>query len=234
MTDLTSLVLPPESRRLDAAPLSDHVYRALRDAICDGSIGEYDHLAQNQIADQMQVSRTPVRDSLLRLAQEGVIHAVGQRGYVVNPLVPRDILDIYQVRMTLEVQAAELAFPLIDPDCIARMESLNNQIAEPDGDVMENYDLNRRFHAVLTGLCPNRLIARILDGVWALPVSRRVYRQHMTSLVNTGRMVSQHRAIIAAARERDQARLLEAIRRHLEVSRAEAGAWLDESSEPGK
>jgi DNA-binding GntR family transcriptional regulator len=209
------------------------VYRALRDAICDGSIRAHDHLAQNQIAGQLRVSRTPVRDALLRLAQEGVIHAVGQRGYVVTPLVPRDILDIYEVRMTLEVQAAELAFPFIDAAQIARMESLNDLIAQPGEDVLANYDLNRDFHAVLTGLCPNRLVRRILDDVWALPVSRRVYRQHMTSLAGTGPMVSQHREIIGAARDHDQPRLLAAIRRHLEVSRAEAGAWLNESGEPG-
>ena len=231
--DLSSLLLPPEARRLDAAPLSDHVYRALRDAICDGTIDEYDHLVQNQIADQMRVSRTPVRDSLVRLAQEGVIRAVGQRGYVVNPLVPRDILDIYEVRASLEVEAAELAFPFIDDAVVARLEDLNQQIGKPGADVLANYDLNHNFHAVLTGLCPNRLIRRILDEVWALPVSRRVYRQHMSSLADTGPMVSQHEAIIDAARDGDLLRLLDTIRRHLEISRAEASAWLDASAAVG-
>ena len=180
----------------------------------------------------MRVSRTPVRDSLVRLAQDGVIRAVGQRGYVVNPLVARDILDIYEVRMSLEVQAAGLAFPFITPAHIAAMESLNERIGQPGADVMANYDLNREFHAVLTELCPNRLIRRILDDVWALPVSRRVYRQHMSTLADAGPMTAQHRQIIEAARDGNRAGLLDVIRRHLEVSRAEASALLAKAGEP--
>jgi DNA-binding GntR family transcriptional regulator len=233
VVDLTSLELPPQARRLDSAPLSDHVYRLLRDAICDGAFESHDHLVQNQIADRLGISRTPVRDALVRLAQEGLIHAVGQRGYVVTELTPRDVLDIYQVRMSLEVQAVDLAFPFISDAHIAQMTELNTQIAE-GGNLRDGYELNRRFHAVLVDLCPNTLIRKILGEVWGLPVSLRIYRQHMASIAETENMVSQHRQITDAVGDRDRPALLDAVRRHLEMSRAEAASWLAGPSPPGQ
>jgi Bacterial regulatory proteins, gntR family len=70
MATVENLQLGPESRQLDSEPVSEQVYRVLRDAICDGVFSDHAHLVQNQFADRLQVTRTPVRDALLHLAPE--------------------------------------------------------------------------------------------------------------------------------------------------------------------
>ena len=85
MVTAESLQLGPESRRLDSEPLSEQVYRVLRDAICDGVFSDHAHLVQNQLADQLQVSRTPVRDALLALAQENLVRASGAKATSSTP-----------------------------------------------------------------------------------------------------------------------------------------------------
>ena len=127
---MTLLKLPPEARRLDSSPLSEHVYQVIRDAICDGVIKEHDHLVQNHLAEQLEVSRTPVRDALLRLAQEGLVRAVSARGFVVNALTPSDILEIYEVRTFLEIPGSISAIPFVTDRHVARMEEINRGIAD--------------------------------------------------------------------------------------------------------
>lgn len=221
---LTPLSLPDNARRLDSMPLSDHVYRALRDAICDGAFEPHEHLVQNRLAEQLNVSRTPVRDALLRLSQEGLIRAVGVRGYVVQELTARDVDDVYEVRLFLEPQAVALGFKNLTDRQIDEMVRLNAEIAHPERHPDDYYELNRSFHEVLIQLCPNSLMRRILSGIWELPVSRRIFRQQMAGHLDVPRMVAEHDGLIEAVRSRDCELVMERLRHHLSESRQEAGA----------
>jgi DNA-binding GntR family transcriptional regulator len=224
---MTSLKLPPEARRLDSLPLSEHVYHVLRDAICDGQIKEHDHLVQNQLAEQLEVSRTPVRDALLRLAQEGLVRAVSARGFAVEALTPTDILEIYEVRMLLEVPASISAIPFVTDRHVSRLEEINRSIATAPIDGATAYDLNRDFHRVLPELGPNRVIQRILSELWDLPVSRRVFRHHVRNHFDAEAMSNGHLAIIEAVAVRSEERLRGALHAHLSEARQEASSWLD-------
>jgi len=230
---LTSLKLPPEARRLDSVPLSEHVYRVLRDAICEGTIEEHDHLVQNQLAEQLEVSRTPVRDALLRLAQEGLVRAVSARGFLVEALTPSDILDIYEVRILLEVQGSVSALRFVSDADATRLRDINRGIAESPADASIGYDLNRDFHSVLPTIGPNRLIKRTLDDLWELPVSRRVFQHHLTNNFDAEAMAQGHEAIIEAVAARSEERLRAALLAHLVEAREEASTWLDRDALAG-
>lgn len=232
LAGIESLELPAEARELSVSTLSDHVYEVLRDAIVNGVLQEHDHLVQNQIAEQLRVSRTPVRDALLRLSQEGVIRSVGARGYVVEELRQRDILNIYEVRLALEVLAYDLAFEHIGDSHVALMKELNEQIATLPAHSQGYYELNREFHSVVTRACPNELIQRILDDLWRLPVSHRVFKHHMAAGVNVERMAEEHAGIIDAVQQRDRQLLLNRTSEHLRHSSEEARQWLGEPPHP--
>jgi DNA-binding GntR family transcriptional regulator len=223
---MPALKLPPEARRLDSVPLSEHVYQVIRDAICDGVIKEHDHLVQNQLAEQLEVSRTPVRDALLRLAQEGLVRAVSARGFVVKALTPSDILEIYEVRTFLEVPGSVSAIPFVTDRHVARLEEINRDIATSPTDAYIAYDLNRDFHAVLLEIGTNRLIQRTLADLWELPVSRRVFRHHVTNQFDAEAMANGHLAIIEAVAARSAERLRAALLAHLVEAREEASTWL--------
>jgi DNA-binding GntR family transcriptional regulator len=222
----TSLKLPPEARRLDSLPLSEQVYQVLRDAICDGQVKEHDHLVQNQLAEQLEVSRTPVRDALLRLSQEGLVRAVSARGFVVEALTLSDILEIYEVRMLLEIPGSISAIPFVTDRHVARLEEINRGIAAAPIDGSAAYDLNRDFHQVLPEIGTNRLIQRILSDLWELPVSRRVFRHHTQNQFDAEAMANGHLAIIQAVATRSEEQLRTALHAHLLEAREEAGIWL--------
>jgi DNA-binding GntR family transcriptional regulator len=223
------LSLPSEARRLDSIPLSDHVYRALRDAILEGVYEPHDHLVQIQLAKELDVSRTPVRDALQRLSQEGIIRSVGARGYVVSSLTPRDILDVYDVRLALEVEAAIIAVEtnLVTDHDLAEMKRLTDLMAQNETQTTSYYDLNRDFHMVLTRICPNRMIHKILDDIWALPVSMRIFRHEIESVIDVKAMLSEHYGIIEAVTKKDSDLLRQRLREHLVQARDEASTWLD-------
>lgn len=223
------LSLPPEARRLDSIPLSDHVYQVLRDSILAGVFEPHDHLVQVQLAKELDVSRTPVRDALQRLSQEGIIRSVGARGYVVSSLTPRDILDVYDVRLALEVEAAIIAvgLDLVTEADLMEMRRITDLMARIETQTTSYYDLNRDFHMVLTRICPNRLIHKILDEVWALPVSMRIFRHEIESVIDVQAMLAEHEGIIEAVSQKNTDLLRQRLREHLVQARDEASAWLD-------
>jgi DNA-binding GntR family transcriptional regulator len=223
------LVLSPEARRLDSIPLSDQVYRVLRDAILEGVFEPRDHLVQVKLAKELDVSRTPVRDALQRLSQEGIIRSVGARGYVVSNLTLRDILDVYDVRLALEVEAAIIAvdLDLVTEADLAEMRRLTDLMGRIETETTSYYDLNRDFHMLLTRICPNRMIHKILGEIWALPVSMRIFRHEMESIIDVKAMIQEHYGIIEAVSKKDSNLLRQRLREHLVQARDEASEWFD-------
>jgi DNA-binding GntR family transcriptional regulator len=226
MDGAVGLQLQPESRRLDNDPLSEQVYRVLRDAICEGVFGDHTHLVQGELAAQLKVSRTPVRDALLRLAQEKLVRTVGARGYIVEALSERDFLDIYEVRLTLEVQAAVLALPNFGAADIRRLKEINDNINDPDFKASDPYELNQEFHMAVIEPCPNRLMVKILRDTWDQPMSRRIFRRQRVEQTGHGGHVDDHQAILSAVIDRDGEALETALTEHLVEARLEANRFL--------
>jgi DNA-binding GntR family transcriptional regulator len=173
-----------------------------------------------------------VRDALLRLAQENLVRAVGARGYIVHALSERDLLDIYEVRLTLEIQGALLALPHFDASEIRRLDLINDNINDPHYRDTDSYALNREFHMAVLEPCPNRLIVKILLDMWGFPVSRRIF-QRQTAEYHDGIAAHGHEPIIEAIRAHDATALEVALSEHLLEARDEASRYLATSSVKG-
>lgn len=185
------------------------VYEAIRDAIVDGRYAPDDQLVQEQLAEELGVSRTPVRDALNRLAHEGLVTGVLGRGYLVNDLTDQDINEVFQVRERLEVLALELACGRLNRLQEARVRTLIEEMDAADpADVSLQYELNRRFHQALVEPCGNQLLLTMLDQLWDLPVSRRITRSYVHDAENVSLMVAEHRAILEASLAGDATRLV--------------------------
>src|SRR5579859_6100098 len=91
---------------LDELRLVDRVYEQIKAAIQDGRIKPGQRLVQDALARQLGISRSPVREAIVRLGQEGFIHLEPHRGAVVRPVTDREMDQIYQVRQLLEPFAA--------------------------------------------------------------------------------------------------------------------------------
>lgn len=204
--------------------LANQVYRELREAICDFRLEPNQRLVQNALADELGISRTPVRDALLRLSQEGLVHPAPWRGgYLVAEFTPHEVIEIYDVRMALEPLAAEQAAGRHTRAQLAELHDVSARIAdEPVSSVTEHYQLNQRFHALVVEPCGNDILRRMLDQLWSMPSSLRMYFHQVSTGAPIAQMVAEHDAIVGALERGDAALVNRRVREHLEGARREA------------
>lgn len=191
-------------------------YEFLRDAIVVGRLGAGVQLVQEQLAGELGVSRTPVRDALNRLTHEGLVTWQPGLGYVVNPLDDDDIRHVQQVREPLERLAMELACGRLDRVQVAKVELLiEEMIAADPNDAGLQYTLNRRFHQTMIQPCGNPILLGLLDQLWDNPLSRRITRSYIHHDENVRRMVDEHREILQASLGGDSERLNALVTAHI-------------------
>jgi DNA-binding GntR family transcriptional regulator len=145
--------------------LGDQVYRALRGLLRDGQVRPGERLQEAAVAAQLQVSRTPVREALARLASEGLVAPEG-RSFVVPLLAEADIEDIYAVRCLLEPEAMrEVAAQTPGPRALAPVKTAleASVAADRDGEARAFMDANSRFRAAWIALVPNRRLVRAIE-----------------------------------------------------------------------
>ncbi len=210
--------------------LAESVYRELRSAICEGRIPAGERLVQNSLADQLDISRTPVRDALLRLSQEGLVEPSPVRGgYLVSEFTEREVFDVYDIRLALEPAAAESATGRHSPSQIAGLREVNDRLralsnyAGPEG-----FELNRRFHDRVVAPCENHIRRRLLDQLWNMPVALRMYQLHMVSAQEWDVMLGEHEAIIKALEEGNPDAVRATVAEHIRISRADALEHIEE------
>ncbi len=207
---------PLRSDPRDTRPLSVRVYERLRDAIVSGSLAADTALVQEQLAATLGVSRTPVRDALSRLAHDDLVTWLPGSGYLVNALQSSDVAEVYQVRQALETLALRLACGRHDQAQLARLTAaIEDMDAADPADAAAQFELNRKFHISLIEPCGNDLLLRMLDGLWDHPVNRRITRSYVRDGGNVPLMVSEHRAILDAARLADAELLIRLATRHM-------------------
>lgn len=208
----------------DGRRLGERVYEMVRDAIIEGEFPPDNQLVQESIAERFGVSRTPVRDALNRLALEGLVTWIPGYGYIVNDLTEQNIEDVYQIRQALETLAARLACGRHTSADLARLGALIDEMAAEDVFAStRHFDLNRRFHAALIAPCRNQLLNTMIDQLWDHPLNRRIAKVYIKNQDAVSQMVSQHRAILDAARTRDEALLIRLVSEHIFVSNEDMG-----------
>ena len=152
--------------KLETTPdLVDQVWRALLDAICDGSLPPGARLTQEEIAEQLAVSRQPVLQALRLLKKDGLLMDAPGRGVCVSPLDGQHLLRIYQVRGALDALAADLAAQQrcqIDPQIIA-----SGRQALKNGDIKAMLLADVRFHSAIYQASGNPLIEQSAQLHWA-------------------------------------------------------------------
>jgi DNA-binding GntR family transcriptional regulator len=184
--------------------MSIAIYERLRDDIVSGIYSTGKVLVQEQVAADLGTSRTPVRDALNRLTQEGLVEWNPGNGYAVVPLTDSTISHVHSVRERLETLALSLACGRLDRVEVAKITLLIEEMraADPD-DAAVQYSLNRRFHQSMLAPCGNPLLLKILDDLWDHPASRLITREYIRGEHAVQRMVSEHEAMLRATIDGD-------------------------------
>ncbi|AIA06978.1 GntR family transcriptional regulator [Streptomyces noursei] len=198
-------------------PLRERVYEALLDLITTRALRPGQHLVESELAGHLGVSRQPVREALQRLNTDGWVDLRPAQGAFVHEPTEAEADQLLTVRTLLEAEAARLAATHADPAGIAALERLCEQGARAvqDDDVDAAVALNAAFHAKVTELAGNAVLAEL-----AAQVGRRVRWYHTPVARQRGqRSWVEHRELIAAIADGDGARATSVMRAHTEHTR---------------
>jgi DNA-binding GntR family transcriptional regulator len=149
---------------------SNVVYESLRHKIMNNQLPGGSQLLEEDVASELNVSRTPARAALARLEAEGLVQAVRRHGYRITPITAQDIREIYQILSPLETVAAELLAGK-DPneqEVQALQECVDRMDAALKRDDLEAWaDADELFHTRLVDLCGNQRLARVAKLMFA-------------------------------------------------------------------
>ena len=210
---------------MNALPASDdlvqhNAYAFLKEAIISLRFRPGQRLRSAEIADLVKASRTPVREALSRLEQEGLVRRDGGWGYAVAEVSVRDVLELWSVRESLEVQAATEALARMRPGDIEELAVLNARAEAYFGErrFREFLDQNRRFHIALARMSGNALLQQMLGMIHdrVRLVGNLIVRLHEP---RAHELLIENRKIMATLRTRDADAVVEAIRHHLQRGR---------------
>jgi DNA-binding GntR family transcriptional regulator len=192
--------VPAHDAPLERDLLKDQAYATIRDAIVDGTLAPGERLRDQELCAWLGLSRTPVREALNRLEQDGLVETEPQRYTRVTPLDRRAAQDAFPVVAALHQLAAELAVPRLTQGDRDAMHAANARFADAlrDGDMDAALQADDEFHGVFVTASANAEIARALDRL--MPRIRRLERLRFGSLQGRA-SVKEHAAIVKAAPE---------------------------------
>lgn len=192
--------LPKVSRPL----LRDEAYERIRHAIIDGSLPPGTPLRDADLAGQLGLSRAPVRQALLRLAEDRLVVSKPQSYTRVAEFVADDVRDAVRLVRALHELAVREALPRLDERQIAEMREANERFraAVAGGDVGKAIEADDELHDIPVAACGNRAVAATLDRY--TPLLRRLEYARFSSLP-AHRSVARHEELIAAFEARDEA-----------------------------
>ena len=182
--------------------LRQDIYDAVLAQIIEGRLAPGSRVRDTAVAEELEISRTPVREALIKLAQDGFLDADAGRGFHVRRLDPREVKEIYPIVAAMESLALESGVPL-SPSTLEKLESLNVEIAECVDDPIRRVHLDEEWHKTLLSRCTNQRLLSLLAG---LKQRLRVYEYDYwrnTSLAETS--TAEHSEIVRAITRNDLA-----------------------------
>lgn len=192
--------------------LNEQVYETLRQRVLRRDPGPGAKLSLHELATELGVSRSPVHHALTRLVSEGLLSVKARRGYYVTPVTPFTVGDGYDVRLALELHAAERTVGSVDPTRLVRFRTLMEEseaaISQEDWDAA-----NAAFHEFQIDLAGNAMLSHVY---------RELSVNLMMQVIRGGRLeggeylAREHRAIVDAFEADDLLAAHEAIRTHIE------------------
>lgn len=203
--------------------IAQHAVEGLRRALTSGELAPGDKVRQEEIADALGISLSPVREALAVLEQEGQVTYRPRRGYYVTELDVDDLREIYELRALLEERAARRSLPLLDEDALERVAiaARDCACAVDGGDVAAELEANRRFHFGLLESPDQNHTLRVIRLLWD---STETYRaMYYNEPEARHEAIAAHDRIMDAARAHDAERLTAELAAH----RAEALARLE-------
>ena len=201
--------------RLNIASVVDQVYAAIRERISNGSLPRGARVHQEDLALELGVSRTPVREALRRLAAEGLVEMRTNRGARVADVDQGGMRGAYDARLVLEPGAARLAARRRLSEPIARMRAAVDAQRRAVRSVQRSFEANREFHLALVAASGNEHLVALAERLWVARIGATIDERQVGTRERMLLDVGEHEQILAAIEAGDGRRAESLTRRHL-------------------
>lgn len=212
MSEPSATLRPLQAPRSLAEDAADRI----REQILDGGFKQGEHLVEAKIAEQLNISRGPVREAFKLLRAEGLLKEEPRRGTFVVSLTAQDVREIYGLRAALEGRAGRMIARANDPATLARLRALADEIdrAVDAGDAVAASRADLAFHEGLCELCGNTRIHEVFMRY--VPTLRGLLRLDEQVLRSLDEISRQHRPFVDALEAGDEERVARLLNEHAE------------------
>lgn len=196
-------------------PLREVVFHSLRDAILKGELKPGERLMEVHLAEKLGVSRTPVREAIRKLEQEGLAVVNPRRGAEVAKMTEKDLDDVLQIRLALDALAVRMACDHMTEDDLHDLEvaTKNFESSIHAGDIKAMVETDEAFHDVIYNSTGNPKLIVMINNI-----REQMYRFRYEYLKDSAaypRLIDEHREIFEGLKSRDQEHVEEAIQIHI-------------------
>lgn len=210
------------SKEKNKSSLSSKIFNVLRDNILEGKYVHDEKLIEVKLAQELGVSRTPVREALKQLELEGLVENIPNKGVVVKGISKQDISDIYTIRLAIEGIAVEWAMEKMSEEDVEKLKEIYElmEFYTLKKDYLKISELNTQFHEVIYKATKSRYLEQVLkDFQYYIKTTRN------KSLRTPGRLESaleEHREILDAFITKDPKKAREVLENHIDISKLNA------------
>lgn len=202
--------IQPARRRL-----ADEVYEQLIGAIMRREIGPDDHLVQEKLAAELQISRTPVREALMRLEQDGVLEVSNRGSFRLYRMNDAEIRELYQARAAIEGQSARILAHEVKPEVIATLrECVQHEENITDASAKDYFEANRNIHRKFVELADNRFLLEMFDMIWGKAMAFHLFAA--IENVDLSKSLGDHMTLVDSVASGDKGEALEVFTLHIQ------------------
>lgn len=201
--------IKPERKRL-----ADEVYDQLVEAIRTEQIGANERLVQERLATELKISRTPVREALMRLEQDGILIMSPRGGFVIYKMTDQEVRELYQARAAIEGQAVRILASQNKSENNARLrETIRREEDISAATVRAYFEANRKIHRVFVELTNNRYLVEMFDNIWNRATSYQLFAA--IEKIDLSKSLGDHMGLVDAIESGDPTTAMDAIITHI-------------------
>jgi DNA-binding GntR family transcriptional regulator len=194
--------------------LADEVYRQILDVIHLGGIAPRERIVQEKLAKELKVSRTPVREALLRLEQEGVLITAGRSGFTIREVSNEEVRQIYDARAAVDGHAAWIIASSRDPSMTDAIQAVIEREENIEGaETLDYFNANRAIHRAIVEQTGNHYLLEMFDNIWNRGNSFRIFAA--IERIDLAKSLGEHIYLCDAMREGTPEAAREAMIKHI-------------------
>lgn len=195
--------------------LKEKVYEILKEMIISGKLKYNERIEEDVLATSLEVSRTPVREAINKLEQEGWINIIPRRGMFVSNVSLKEINDIFQVRLNIEPIILQMGFSNISLNECQRLKRefesfLDKELNKDEAQILD--ELDNTLHLLILKSCNNNFIEKMMENVYEH--NMRLRNQSVQSNNRRNEATKEHINLIDSILDGDLDKALELIKYH--------------------